>query len=99
MADPVIVIVDDEPQVRNAGERDLRQRYAAGYRIIKAGSGTEALDAVRQLKERNDAVALFLVDQIMPGMTGTEFLATPGWASDWAWISATILSSRNTKGN
>ncbi len=75
MADPVILIVDDELQVRNAVERDLRQQYGVDYRIIKAGSGAEALDAVRQLKERNDPVALFLVDQLMPGMSGTEFLA------------------------
>ncbi len=74
MADPVILIVDDEPQVRNAVERDLRQHYGVDYRIVKAGSGAEALDAVRQLKERNTPVALFLVDQLMPGMTGTEFL-------------------------
>ena len=75
MADPVILTVDDEPQVRNAVERDLRQKYGVDYRIIKAGSGAEALDAVRQLKERNAPVALFLVDQLMPGMSGTEFLA------------------------
>ena len=75
MADPVILIVDDELQVRNAVERDLRQKYGVDYRIIKAGSGAEAHDAVRQLKERNDPVALFLVDQLMPGMSGTEFLA------------------------
>ncbi len=74
MADPVILIVDDELQVRNAVERDLRQKYGVDYRIIKAGSGAEALDAVRQLKERNAPVALFLVDQLMPGMNGTEFL-------------------------
>ena len=49
MADPVILIVDDELQVRNAVERDLRQQYGVDYRIIKAGSGAEALDAVRQL--------------------------------------------------
>ena len=73
--DPAILIVDDELQVRNAVERDLRQKYGADYRIIKAGSGAEALDVVRQLKERNDPVALFLVDQLMPGMSGTEFLA------------------------
>jgi thioredoxin reductase (NADPH) len=74
MADPVILIVDDEPQVRNAVERDLRQKYGADYRIINAGSGSEALDATRQLKERNAPLALFLVNQLMPGMNGTEFL-------------------------
>ena len=75
MAEPVILTVDDEPQVRNAIERDLRRQYGADYRIIKAATGGEALETVRQLKQRNDPVALFLVDQRMPGMSGTEFLA------------------------
>ncbi len=74
MADPIILTVDDEPQVGNAIERDLRQQYGADYRIVKAASGAEALEAVRQLKQRNAPVALFLVDQRMPGMSGTEFL-------------------------
>ncbi|MEE9248188.1 MAG: FAD-dependent oxidoreductase [Dehalococcoidia bacterium] len=75
MANPVILTVDDEPQVRNAIERDLRRQYGAEYRIIKAATGGEALETVRQLKQRNDPVALFLVDQRMPGMSGIEFLA------------------------
>ncbi len=66
--------IDDEPQVLNAVERDLRERYHDGYRIIKAASGEEALETVRRLKHRNVPVALFLVDQRMPGMSGTEFL-------------------------
>lgn len=75
MAKPVILTVDDEPQVLNAVERDLRQHYRGEYRIIKAGSGAEALEAVQGLKRRNDPLALFLADQRMPGMTGTQFLA------------------------
>ena len=75
MAKPVILTVDDEPQVLNAVGRDLRQHYRGKYRIVKAGSGVEALEAVQGLKRRNDPLALFLVDQRMPGMTGTEFLA------------------------
>jgi thioredoxin reductase (NADPH) len=66
--------VDDEPQVLNAVERDLRQHFQSEYRIIKASSGADALETVHQLKRRNDIVALFLVDQKMPNMTGTEFL-------------------------
>jgi len=66
--------VDDDPEVLGAVERDLRQHYRSDYRILKAGSGGEALEAVRQLKERGSPVALFLVDERMPGMTGTEFL-------------------------
>ena len=74
MTQPVILTVDDEPQVLNAVERDLRQNYRRDYRIIKAGSGTEALEMVQQLKQRNTPIALFLVDQRMPVMSGTEFL-------------------------
>jgi thioredoxin reductase (NADPH) len=75
MAKPIVLIVDDEPQVLNAVERDLRRHYKSEYRIVKAGSGGEALEAVRQLQRRNDPLALFLVDQRMPAMSGTEFLA------------------------
>jgi thioredoxin reductase (NADPH) len=75
MPKPVILTLDDEPQVLNAIERDLRQHYQRDYRILKAASGEEALVAVQQLKQRGDALALFLVDQRMPQMAGTEFLA------------------------
>ena len=74
MAQPVILTVDDEPAVLNAVERDLRRQYRRDYRIIKAGSGAEVMETVRQLKQRDDAVALFLVDQRMPEMSGTQFL-------------------------
>lgn len=75
MAKPVIFILDDEPQVLNAVERDLRQHFRGDYRIVKATSGVEGLETVKQLKKRNAPVALFLVDQRMPEMTGTEFLS------------------------
>jgi thioredoxin reductase (NADPH) len=74
MAKPSILILDDEPHVLNAVERDLRQHYRDDYRLIKASSGAQALEMVRQLKQRNAPVALFLVDQRMPQMSGTEFL-------------------------
>lgn len=74
MATPAIIILDDEPQVLNAVERDLRQHYRREYRIVKSTNGKEALEAVKQLKQRNDPVALFLVDQRMPNMSGTDFL-------------------------
>jgi thioredoxin reductase (NADPH) len=75
MAKPIILIIDDEPQVCNAIERDLRRHYRRDYRMIKTYSGPEGLDTVQQLKQRNAPVALFLSDQRMPGMTGVEFLA------------------------
>lgn len=74
MAKPVILTVDDEPEVLNAIERDLRRHYGGDYRIIKAPSGNEALSTVRQLNQRGDSLALLLVDQRMPGMSGIEFL-------------------------
>jgi thioredoxin reductase (NADPH) len=75
VAKPVILSVDDDPQVLAAIERDLRQQYGRDYRIIKAGSPGEALETARQLKQRGAAVALFLVDQRMPEMSGTQLLA------------------------
>ncbi len=74
MVKPVILAVDDDPGVLGAVERDLKQHYRSDYRILKAGSGGEALEAARQLKERGTPVALFLVDERMPGMSGTELL-------------------------
>ncbi len=74
MAKPIIITVDDEVEVLSAIERDLRTHFGSQYRILKASSGTEALETVRQLKKRNSAIALFLADQRMPIMSGTEFL-------------------------
>ncbi|HEY4945481.1 MAG TPA: FAD-dependent oxidoreductase [Candidatus Limnocylindrales bacterium] len=75
MANPVILVVDDDPQVLRAVERELRGRFGGDYRIVAAGSGPDALDAVRRLTLRGTPVALLVVDQRMPGMTGVEFLA------------------------
>jgi len=74
MSKPVILAVDDEPEVLNAIERDLRHHFATAYRVLKAGSAAQALDAARQLMQRGAPIALFLVDERMPAMTGTEFL-------------------------
>ena len=74
MAKPVIWTVDDDPDVLRAVERDLRRQYGDRYRVISADSGASALESVKQLKLRNEPVALFLVDQRMPQMSGVEFL-------------------------
>ncbi|PYV01396.1 MAG: fused response regulator/thioredoxin-disulfide reductase [Acidobacteria bacterium] len=74
MAKPVLLTVDDDAEVLRAVERDLRRHYADRYRVLRAESGATALEALRGLKKRNDAVSLFLVDQRMPHMTGVEFI-------------------------
>ena len=75
MAKPVLLTVDDDAEVLRAIERDLRRNYADRYRVLRADSGQVALDTLRQLKTRNDPVALLLVDQRMPQMDGVGFLA------------------------
>src|SRR5689334_2853677 len=74
MTKPVLLTVDDDPEVLRAIERDLRRKYASEYRVLRAESGAAALEIVRELKLRNNPVALFLVDQRMPGISGVEFL-------------------------
>ena len=66
--------VDDDAEVLRAVERDLRRQYADRYRVLRADSGASAFETLKSLKERDDAVALLLVDQRMPQMTGVEFL-------------------------
>lgn len=74
MAKPAIISVDDDPEVLRAVERDLRRKYAEHYRVLRADSGRTALEIMNELQVRNNPVALFLVDQRMPGMSGVEFL-------------------------
>lgn len=75
MAKPVIFAIDDDPAVLSAVDRDLRGRYGTNYRIIPINQGNAALDYLKKMQQRNESVALFLVDQRMPGMSGLEFLA------------------------
>src|SRR5918999_338826 len=74
---PVLLTVDDDPNVLRAIERDLRQRYGNRFRILKTDSGQKALELVKRLKLRNETLALLLVDQRMPRMTGVAFLEQP----------------------
>jgi len=75
MAKPVLLTVDDDPDVLQAVERDLRNRYSDRFRILRASSANEALDTLNRLKSRKDAVALLLADQRMPELDGVGFLA------------------------
>ena len=71
---PSILTVDDDPGVSRAVARDLRRRYGETYRIVRAESGDQALDALREMKLRGDTVAVLLADYRMPQMSGLEFL-------------------------
>jgi thioredoxin reductase (NADPH) len=74
MAKPILLSVDDDSDVLRAIERDLRSQYGAVYRVIGSDSPDKALEILKQLKVRNDSVALLLADQRMPRMNGVEFL-------------------------
>ena len=71
---PFFILVDDDPNVLAAIQRDIRRQYGDRYDIIAFPSGPEALEATREIKRRGGDVAMFLVDQRMPEMTGLEFL-------------------------
>jgi thioredoxin reductase (NADPH) len=75
MPKPVLFTVDDDPEVLRAIERDLRSHYSDKYRVMRASSGSAALSTLRELKARNNPVALLLADQRMPQMDGVGFLS------------------------
>ena len=75
MNKPVLLVVDDDPQVLAAVRRDLRSRYRTSYTVVSAPSGEDALATMRELKARGDALAVVISDQRMPGMQGTDVLA------------------------
>ncbi|HMC32374.1 MAG TPA: response regulator, partial [Candidatus Angelobacter sp.] len=74
MAKPILLAVDDDSDVLRAIERDLRSHFGAQYRVLASDSPQAALDLLKQLKIRNEAVALLLADQRMPQMDGVGFL-------------------------
>jgi thioredoxin reductase (NADPH) len=76
MNKPVILIVDDDPQVLAAMRRDLRSKYRETCTVLGAASGDEALATARELKTRGDSLAIIISDQRMPGMLGAEVLAS-----------------------
>jgi thioredoxin reductase (NADPH) len=73
--EPVILVVDDDPQVLAAIRRDLRSRYREDYRVLSANSGEAALSALKELKARGDALAMLISDQRMPSMLGVDVLS------------------------
>jgi thioredoxin reductase (NADPH) len=74
MANPAILTIDDDPAVSRAVARDIRRQYGDRYRVVRASSGAEGLEALREIKLRGEPVALLLADYRMPQMNGIEFL-------------------------
>ena len=74
MSRPAMLTVDDDAAVSRAVARDLRRRYGENYQIIRASSGAEGLDVLREIKLRGGRVAILLADYRMPQMNGIEFL-------------------------
>ena len=75
MVKPVLLTVDDDKEVLSAIARDLRKHYGQDYRVLRADSGSSALELLHALKEQDEPVALVLSDQRMPGMDGVTLLA------------------------
>lgn len=71
---PVILAIDDEPEVLRAVQRDLRSHYGSDYRILGAGGGQEAIDTIEELAKRETPLALILADQRMPSISGVDVL-------------------------
>ena len=74
MIKPVILTLDDDLNVLQSIQQDLRSQFGAKYKIVRADSGSAALEMITEFQRRGNSVALFLVDQRMPGMSGVEFL-------------------------
>ncbi len=71
---PVLLTVDDDPSVSRAVARDLRRRYGEDFRIVRAESGPDAIDALKEILRRGERVAAILADYRMPHMNGIDFL-------------------------
>ncbi|WP_421874253.1 FAD-dependent oxidoreductase [Marinoscillum sp.] len=74
MKQPIIFLLDDDPAVLNAVKRDVRSEYRSDYKIMATDSASEALEALKELKNKGETIALFISDQRMPEMLGVEFL-------------------------
>jgi thioredoxin reductase (NADPH) len=69
-----MLTVDDDPAVSRAVARDLRRHYGEEHRIVRAETGPDALETLKELKLRGETVAMLVADYRMPQMTGIEFL-------------------------
>lgn len=69
-----IICVDDEEIILSSLGEQLKRSLGKDYDIELASSGQEALTLCKELNEEGVRIALVISDQMMPGMSGDEFL-------------------------
>src|SRR6187551_2120296 len=103
---PYIIIIDDDTQVLRAIQRDIRNEYRDEYKVAATESANEALELIKELKLKNDVVAMFISDQRMPEMEGIAFLecaneifpeAKKVLLTAYSYIEAAIKAINNVK--
>src|SRR5690606_9702350 len=75
---PFFLLVDDDPNVLSAVQRDIRARYGGRFDVVALSSGRDALEATRELKRRGAEVAMFLIEQRGPIMTRLAYHVAAG---------------------
>jgi len=71
---PVILAVDDDPDVIALIGAELEDRYGRCYQVVTARAASTAVDVLTRLRDAGDRVALVLADQWLPDGTGCELL-------------------------
>jgi len=74
MPDPILFVVDHDPEILKCIAEALERRFGVDYRVLTDGSPTSALSRMEQACERGEQVALVIADLWTPEMSGLELL-------------------------
>jgi CheY-like chemotaxis protein len=74
MNKPVILCVDDEPDILKTLKMQLKQEFQDNYFYELAESGDEALELIEDFQEEEEQVIVVVSDWLMPGIKGDELL-------------------------
>lgn len=88
-----ILVLEDEPEVRDAIERDLAE-LASVVRIEPAEDADDAWDVVEEVTNDGDLLALVLADHRLPGTTGVDFLVELVRDERAAWARTVLLTGQ-----
>jgi thioredoxin reductase (NADPH) len=75
MPDPILLLVEDDPETLTSLASALERRFGADYRVLTERSPTSALARLEQACERGEDVALVVAHLWTPEMTGLDLLA------------------------